>query len=462
MPFDYIALFIVTEKTGKVMKRDEAPARGIFRLALPVTAGMISHTVLNIVDTAMVGRLGDVALAAVGLGSFFLLVSVLVFGSLSVGTQAVTSRRLGEGRFGEFPRILYSSASLALIVGAIASVAGYFLSPSIFSALSSDPEVIEAGTPYLAVRFIGLFAMVTIFTLRGFVFGMARVRIDMVVSIFVNVLNIALNWLLIFGKLGFPRLETVGAAVASTVSTVTGLILYMILVRLLVLRKSTGREGSGKIDRGVMASIVKISAPRAVQSMSVVGFLVFLTIVGRLGVEQLAISNIIFKAFNLSFMVGMSIGAAAATLVGKSLGRGRGDLAERYGWKAAAIGALLMGLIGALFMFFPRWIMGRFTSSPGTIERGVAPFRFLGAFQVIDGVGIVLSRTLQGAGSTLFVMVSETVCVWLFMIPVAWAAVELLGGGILAAWWGMFLYIVVFASMMSWKFREGGWKNIKI
>lgn len=444
------------------MDREKGLSREIFELALPVTVGMISHTVLNIVDTAMVGRLGDLALAAVGLGSFFILVSVLVFGSLSVGTQALTSRRLGEGRRGEFPRIFASSSALALIIGASASIAGYLLSPAIFSVLSTDPAVIETGTPYMSIRFIGMFAMVTIFTLRGFVFGMARVRIDMVVSIFINLLNIVLNWLLIFGNLGLPRLEVRGAAIASTVSTVLGLLLYMAILSARVLRKRAG-EGPGlSVDRGMMSAILRISAPRAVQSMSVVGFLVFLSLVGRIGVEQLAISNIIFKAFNLSFMVGMSIGAASATLVGRSLGQGRRDSAERYGWRSAALGAALMGIIGMLFMFFPRWIMGLFTSSAGTIERGVVPFRLLGAFQFVDGIGIVLSRTLQGAGSTMFVMISEIVCVWGFMIPFSWVAIEVFGGGLLSAWWGMFIYIVVFAGMMSWKFREGGWKEIDI
>ena len=435
--------------------------REIVRLALPVTAGMISHTTLNIVDTAMVGRLGDVALAAVGLGSFFILVAVLVFGALSIGTQALTSRRLGENRPEEFPRIAANSLLLAFAVGLAASAAGYFLSPWIFSLLSGDPGIVATGVPYLEIRFLGLFTMVMIFTLRGFVFGIARVRIDMTVSILVNLFNILLNWILIFGKFGFPRLEVRGAALASVISTIIGLILYLVLVHRRILGGIVHRGGS-LLSSEIMRTIVRISAPRAIQSISILGFIVFLSFIGRIGVKELAISNIIFKAFNLSFMIGMSVGVASATLVGRSLGEKNGALATRYGWRSAFIGSVLMGITGASFMFFPRQIMGIFSSSPETIELGVIAFRLLGAFQLIDGVGIVLSRTLQGAGSTMYVMICEMICVWVVMIPFSWLAVERYGGNMTVAWLGLYLYMIVFSLMMAWKFREGGWKKVRI
>ena len=442
-------------KTGSEMNRE------IVRLALPVIAGMISHTMLNIVDTAMVGRLGDVSLAAVGLGSFFILVAVLVFGALNIGTQALTSRRLGENRPEEYPRIVANSLLLAFVLGISASAAGYFLTPWIFSLLSRDPDVVATGVPYLEIRFLGLFTMVMIFTLRGFVFGIARVRIDMTVSLLVNLFNVLLNWILIFGKLGFPRLEVRGAAIASVVSTIIGLILYLVLVHWRILSR-IARRGGSLLSSEIMRTIVRISAPRAVQSISIVGFIVFLSFIGRIGVKELAISNIIFKAFNLSFMVGMSVGVASATLVGRSLGEGNGTLASRYGWRSALIGSVLMGITGTLFMFFPRQIMGIFSSSPETIELGVTAFRLLGAFQLIDGIGIVLSRTLQGAGSTMYVMFCEMICIWIVMIPFSWLAVERYGGNLAVTWLGLYLYMIVFSLMMVWKFREGGWKKVRI
>jgi len=434
--------------------------REIVTLAYPVIIGMISHTVLNLVDTAMVGRLGDVALGSVGIGSFFVLVTVLVFGSFHVGIQAITARRLGEKRPEEFERILLNGSLLSLLVGVVVSAAGYILASPIFSLLSDDPRVVEVGTDYLAIRSLSIFSLVMIFTLRGFVYGLARVRIDMIVSILINLLNIALNYFLIFGHWIFPRLEVRGAALASAVSTVAGLLVYVGFVYFRVHRHLPG--GGPLLSRSLMWQITRISAPRALQSVSIFGFLVFLRFVGEIGVAELAISNIIFKVFNISFMVGMSVGAASATLVGRSLGEGNDRLAERYGWHSVGLGALVMGLIGALFIFFPREIMGIFTDSAETIEIGVVPFRLLGAFQLVDGVGIVLSRILQGTGNTFYVMLAEMFTVCVVFIPFTFASVRLLNGGLLLTWWGLYLYVTVFAAAMFGKFLGGGWKHIEI
>jgi len=418
------------------MRIDSSISNEIVRLSIPVAVGMLSQTVLNIVDTAMVGRLGDVALGAVGLTSYV--------------------------RYDEFKRIIYSSFALSMYIGITVSVIGYFLSPYIIGLLSKDTRIIEAGTRYLQIRYMGLFSLVAIFAIRGFVYGLARVKIDMIVSVIINVLNIALNYFLIFGHWVFPRLEVEGAAIASVVSTCVGLVIYLVFVLIRIVKRLSPRSVSPLVSTEVMRQIIKISAPRAGQSISILGFVIFLGLIGKIGVKELAISNIIFKAFNFSFMIGLAIGTASATLVGRSLGQKNPALASRYGWHSVGLGSLIMGAVGVLFIFFPREIMGVFTSNTETIERGVVPFRILGAFQFIDGVGIVLSRTLQGIGNTLFVMVSEFICIWVIMIPFSYIAVERYSSGIVGAWWALFLYIIAFAASMTWKFKEGSWKELEI
>jgi putative MATE family efflux protein len=309
---------------------------------------------------------------------------------------------------------------------------------------------------------LGVFAMVAIFTMRGFVYGIAKPRIDMAVSIIINMLNIVLNYFLIFGHWIFPRLEVKGAALASVISTVIGLLIYTLSIKQGIRGESGSGPRFGYISGRLMALILRISAPRALQSFWVVGFVVFLSLIGRIGIEELAISNIIHKAFNISFMIGLGVGTASATLVGRSLGEGNEHRAVRFGWHSVGIGAIIMGVIGALFMFFPREIMGLFSNQPGTVEKGVVPFRLLGAFQILHGVGIILSRTLQGVGSTVYVMISEMICIWCILVPYSYITVEILGGGIVAVWWGLFIYDIAFSAAMVWKFYEGGWKHVRI
>jgi len=463
----YLKLIILTcllqlNRFISMMKPSTKISNDIIKLSLPVIVGMISHTLLNIVDTAMVGRLGDIALAAVGLTSYVILVSILIFGSIHIGTQAITSRRLGEKRYEEFKRIIYSTFTLSMIIGVIVSISGFLLSPWIIRLLSNDSEIVKTGTRYLEIRYIGIFSMIAIFAIRGFVYGLARVKIDMIVSVLINLVNIILNYFLIFGHWIFPRLEVQGAAIASVISTCVGLVIYLTFVLLRIVKHLSEESKTPLISREIMWQIIKISAPRAGQSVSIIGFAIFLSLIGRIGVKELAISNIIFKAFNFSFMIGIAIGTASATLVGRSLGERNPTLASRYGWHSVGLGSLTMGTIGVLFIFFPKEIMGIFTSNEKTIATGVIPFRLLGAFQFIDAIGIVISRTLQGVGSTLYVMISELICIWGVLIPSSYYAVEIAKGDIVDAWWALFMYIIAFASAMIWKFKEGGWKKIEI
>lgn len=444
------------------MNIDQRMNKEIARLSAPVMIGMLSHTMLQLVDTAMVGRLGIAPLAAVGLGSLFLHITVLAFGSLGVGTQAITARRLGEKRIDEYPRIALNTFALALAVGIPVSIAGCLLSPWIFPKLAADPAVVRDGIAYMSIRFSGLFFVIGMMALGGFAYGAARVKIDMLVSIAVNGCHILLNYLLIFGHGGLPRLEVRGAAIASVISTGLGLLLYLFLVRFRILGRLPASLPRARLSRGLMARIVRISGPRAVQSVTIAGFLVFLSLIGRIGVAELAISNIIIKAFDFSFMIGLSIGTASATLVGRSLGERNPSLAARYGWHSVAIGSLSMGIIGASFIFFPREIMGIFTSDLAAIEKGAAVFRLLGAFQFIDAAGIILSRTLQGVGSTLYVMLAEIACMGGVLVPFAYASVQIFHAGMLVTWCAIYLYIVCFAAAMAWRFREGGWKRIEI
>ncbi|MFA4947793.1 MAG: MATE family efflux transporter [Candidatus Krumholzibacteriia bacterium] len=444
------------------MNIDQQMNKEIVRLSGPVMIGMLSHTMIQIVDTAMVGRLGIAQLAAVGLGSLFLHVTVLAFGSLGVGTQAITARRHGEKRFDEYPRIALNTFALALAVGIPVSIAGGFLTPWIFPKLAADPAVVRDGIAYMSIRFSGLFCVIAMMALGGFAYGAARVKIDMIVSVAVNGCHILLNYLLIFGHAGFPRLEVRGAAIASVISTGLGVLFYLSLVRFRILGRLPASLPRARLSRPLMARIIRISGPRAVQSMTIAGFLIFLSLIGRIGVGELAISNIIIKAFDFSFMIGLSIGTASAALVGRSLGERNPALAARYGWHSVAIGSLVMGIIGASFVFFPREIMGVFTSDLAAIEKGAVPFRLLGAFQFIDAVGIILSRTLQGVGGTLYVMIAEMACMGGVLIPFSYASVEIFHAGLLVTWCAIYLYIVCFAGAMAWKFREGGWKRIEI
>jgi len=377
----------------------------VFRLAFPVMLGMMSQVILNIADAAMVGRLGAPSLAATGLGSMVFLVVALAFESLGTGTQILTSRRWGEKQPAAASRVLLNSLILTLPLGLLLSSLGVFEAVPFIGVLVKDERVKLLTVSYVRIRFLSLFFFLTITSFRGYFDGVGKTRIRMEYMILVVLLNIFLNYLLIFGKWGFPRLEVAGAALASTLSVMVGAAYILICAlrdRVLRDHRIFRKEN---FHLPVLKDIVHFSLPKGFRMFfTFSSFLIFLKIVGMIGVEELAASNILLAILSFSFMPGLGIGIAGATLIGQSLGAKRPEQARHYGWGAARFGALFMGISGVFFIIFARPILSFFTADAGVIAAGVWPLVILGAVQIFDGAGTVLSQCLEGAGATHWVL----------------------------------------------------------
>src|SRR5210317_136941 len=198
----------------------------IWGISLPIMGGMMSQNVLNLVDIGMVGRLGDSALAATGIGSFtnYLAISFII--GLSAGVQALAARRLGEGRDSETAMPLNGGLLLALMIGLPLCIILILATPYAYNFLTSDAEVRELGIPYLQVRIASMIAVGMNFSFRGYWSAIHLTGIYLKTLLIMHAINIFLNWVLIFGNLGAPELGVFGAGLATTISLYIGTALY--------------------------------------------------------------------------------------------------------------------------------------------------------------------------------------------------------------------------------------------
>ena len=433
----------------------------VFKLAFPVMLGMMSQVLLNVVDAAMVGRLGAGSLAAVGLGSMTFLVVALTFESLGTGTQIIVSRRWGEKKREAASSILLNSLVLTVPLGLLLTSMGVFEALPFIHFLVKDPEVRAMTSDYVRLRFLGLFFFLVFTSFRGYFDGVGKTRIRMEYMILVVSLNVLLNYLLIFGKWGFPRLEVAGAALATTLSVMVGSVYILICaLRDKILRRYPFFRRN-HIHPGIIKKIVIFSLPKGARMFFIfTSFLLFLKIIGMIGVKELAASNILLAILSFSFMPGMGIGVAGATLIGQSLGGHKFRAARHYGWASVRFGMLFMGLSGICFIIFARPILTIFTPDLAVISVGFAPLIILGAVQIFDAIGIVLAQCLEGAGATPWVMRADLVIHWLFLLPLAYLLAIVLGWGLVGAWASIGVGMVLYALVMIWKFRSDSWMNI--
>ena len=436
-------------------------SRQVLRLAYPVILGMTSFTLLSFVDTAMLGRVGDAALAASGIAGVLVFGILFTFSAMGVGVQTVTARRFGEGRFTECGNVATSGLVLAGLIGLPLTLSAPWLASLLAPAQSPDPEVVRLVQIYLHYRLYGAMFMIANWVLRGFFAGIGETHHQMVASILTTAANILLDYLLIFGRGGFPQMGVQGAAIASSIAIAVGTI-YLAWValspghgkRFAVLRRPFS-------FRRWMRPIARLSLPVAGQRVIANGsWYLFFLIVGRIGTVELAASTAIRSVYHLTIMIGVGMGTAAAALVGQSLGAGKPDRAERLGWEATKLSALSMGVTGILFLAVPGLLLRIFTPDPAVISAGRTPLFLLGFVQAFAGITLVLIHSLQGAGNTRFVMLSELAICSSLYLPVVYGLGLHTELGIVGAWLGEFLYWIGLAGIMSWKFARGTWKHI--
>ncbi len=438
-------------------------SREVLRLATPVTLGMLTYTLLAVVDTAMLGRLGAVPLAASGVAGVLFFAVTFPISGLSVGVQALTARRFGEANEAECGRVLNMGIALALVLGLPLVAGAPHLGQWIASFTSNDPDVLVAGAVYLHYRFFGAAFILFNFTARGFFAGVGRTGHQLIGAILTTATNILLDYLLIFGHAGFPRMEIQGAAIASTIAVGVGALYYLsVLVLGPAYRRRFGAFRRPLLPAQWFRPIVRLSIPVVAQRILSNGaWSVFFLIIARIGTLELAASNVIRSIYHLTIMIGVGLGTAAAALIGQNLGAEKPERAERLGWEAAKLSAWTMTIVGLLFLFAPAWVFRIYTQDPAVIDVGRFPLMLLAFVQGFAGIALVLSQALQGAGNTRYVMVVEFVCVACYLPTVYFLGLRT-PLGMLGAWTGEYAYWFLLALAVMWKFRAGGWKTIVV
>jgi multidrug resistance protein, MATE family len=450
-----------------------ARARVVLTLGGPVLVGMVTQSAVNLVDTAMVGRLpAAVSIpgqAALGLALPLYWVIGGFLAAIQIGTQAIVARRFGEGNKDLAGRALMNSLLLGSLSAIVLSIAAIFLVPVVFPFFHSDPEVIRWGVPYLQIRLVGTLAMVTTLSSKAFFDGIGRTYVHMVAALLMNVLNIFGNWLFIFGNLGAPELMVTGAALASAVSTYLGMAIMLAWTLGRELRTDYAPYRWRNRNPEVMWNIVRISVPSGVATVAMMsGFLMFMKFVGALdadaghGAVYTAASKVVLDIKLVTFMACIAFGTATATLVGQSLGRGKPRRAELFGWESVKMASYLFAGVGLVTFLWPQIPLQVFSKDPEVIAAGIPVLRLLASVQGLMAASLILMQANFGAGNSKFVMKVELVLHFFCLVPLAWVLGVALDYGLMGMWSAVVVYTVILALVMGYKFYEGRWKDVEV
>jgi len=359
--------------------------------------------------------------------------------------------------------VLDNGILIAVVAGGICTLFISLGMSRLFRFFSDDQAVVAAGSGYLYYRLLSGLPFLIVTAHRGFFNGIGRTNLHMRVVIVANVFNVCFNYLLIFGRFGFPRMEAAGAGLGTTLANVVGMLFFIAIALKARRRRQFKYYQPGNIDLSACGGIVRLAVPSGLQVLiSMAGYAVFNAIIARIGTIELASTNVCITIWSVAFMPGMGIGVAAATLIGQKLGEGKPARAAEYGWESVRLGTIVLGSIGVLFLTIPGQIFEIFTEDMAVIASGKTPLRILGLVQIFDATGMVMSQALQGAGMNRWVMFAEIATNWGFFIPGTLLVVFVFKLGLNAAWVVLALYLIIFGLTVTLKFAGGKWKTMKV
>ncbi len=468
------------------MELSGSKPRIVLKLALPTVLAMLAQSAVNEVDIIFFAWLGCPGSSFAQAALLPCLLLLWMFGgslsAISVGTQALAARRFAEGRSPDAGAVLANSWMFSLVAGILFTGFGYLVIPYALSVLVRSPEVREVATGYLNYRLLGITSMAVTFSFKAFFDGIGKTHVHMVASVVMNVINVALCIVFIFGKFGAPKMGMAGAGLAGAASSWVGLLVMVAWAGLSHYRARFRPFDLRGYSRELLARILRLSVPSAVATIAVMsGFMLFAMIVSRLdSVMQTgliapdcpggkpeavngAATTVIVGVLKLTFTACLAFGTSTATLVSQCLGSGRTKDAEEFGWTSVKLGLVIFGIVGLLEgIILTEPILHLVTKSPAVFNAALMPLRMMGLATPLIAVGMILTQALFGAGNTRFVMIVELILHFFCLVPLAWLLGITLGYGLVGIWSAALVYVVLLTVVMVWKFKSGDWKTIKL
>lgn len=432
-----------------------APARSeraaLLWLAVPLATQQVGSQLMGTVDAAMLGRYSDAALAGAGVGNNLLFAITSVGFGIVMGMDTVVPQALGAGRFEDARRAVGAGIRLAILVGLIATLL-VFATPLLLQLTGVQPDVIHEARSYVYLRAIGIVPFLITIALRSYLAAHGRTRPLVIAMVVGNIINFALDYVLIFGvrALGIPAMGVIGAALATTFVQLITMAVYLAATRTLYAGAS---PPSTTAD---LRAILRYGLPVGGQIFAEVGiFGVATVIAAHFGEREAAAHSIALAIASFTFSFAMGVAAATSVGVGSAVGAGNLALARSRGFLGIRIGVSVMVVCAVGFWLIPQALARAFTSDLPVIATTVPLLHIAALFQLFDGTQTVAAGALRGLGQTSATLWGNVVGHYAVALPVILILGFGLGLGITGVWWGLSLGLTVTAVILVAMFLRG-------
>lgn len=443
--------------------------KAVLKLSLPAVAEQTLLMVVGVVSTIFVGQISKEAISAVGLVNNLSGFIMVIFVALSTGSTVLVARLIGQNETDTARQALRQSVVMGTVAAFFVSLLLFFCATPMINLFfgRAETSVLHMAAVYFRITMITFPLALVNILISGCLRGAGDTKTPMRIAVIVNVVNVILGLILIFGidilYVHIPGAGIAGAAWAVAISRAIGGVLSIGALYLPhnPLKSNLLKEYS--FDAGLVKRILKVGLPASLEQIVMQGgFLVLQVMISGMGTIAIAVYQICMSINSISYIPVWGFGIGATTLVGQSLGAGKPHMAEKCGWSAMKIAILVITILTAIIFIFPDKLISIYNSDPDVIRTGAAAIRIFSLSQPFLAVVVVLSGSLRGAGDIKYVMVTSFVGIWGFRILVTVLLNTYLQMGINGVWIAYCADFFIRSIMYIIRFRHGRWKFIGI
>lgn len=474
MPYILRRLFSINymlkekQRTDDSLPKSSEVYRNAFKTAWPSALEAFLVGLIGLADTVMVGALGGEAgtraVAAVGITGQPRMVLLCFIFSLNVGVTAVVARRRGEEDKKRANETLSQSLLLCFIIVTVMAVLGFVFAKDFMYLAGAKDDYIKDAVDYFRITMFGF-----VFSGLGMVMnaaqrGIGNTRISMHTNIIANVINLVFNFLLISGRFGFPRLEVSGAAIA----TVMGQFVMFVICLYKIIRggnflKLTFKPENFKFKMDTMKSVLNVGSSAFIEQLFLrIGFFLYVKFVADLGMVATSTHTMCMNILNMSFTFGDGLSIAASSLVGRSLGAKRPDIAIIYGKVAQRLALCVSTVLFFIFISGRYFFIDLFTDDTEIIKMGASLIIIIAFISPLQTSQVVISGSLRGAGDTKFVAISSFFSVTMVRPFTTWCLINVLQLGLIGAWYAILIDQVLRLVFNFARYSSGVWTKKKL
>ncbi len=441
------------------MKTGVPSYKKIWQVSHPIILSLLAQNIINVTDTAFLGRVGEVELGASAMaGLFYIAIFMLGFG-FSTGTQIMISRRNGEKSYDKVGLIFDQSAYFFLALGFMLFLLIYFFGGPLLSLIVSSENIMAASETYLKIRVFGILFAFGNLAFRALLVGVTQTKALGYSAIVMAVSNVILDYIFIFGHFGFPAMGIGGAALASVFAELVSFIFFIIYSRLYINSKKYSLFNFPKIDLKAISQTLEISVYVMAQYfISVATWFSFFAVIEHMGERPLAISNIIRSMYMVLVIPIMGLSTATNTLVSNAIGAGYGNDVLKIINKIVKVSLFSVLPIIAFMLAFPKFLVKIYTDSPELIAETIPSVYTISIAIAIFAVAFIVFSGVSGTANTKTALVIELITLVIYLSYVYWVVI-IREWPVELAWTSEYVYMFFLSLFSYWYIVSGKWKN---